>query len=333
MRFAAFDLETAKVLPENVADLKRYAPLGICCAAIALSDKDDVTVWHGVPQLSPDECQSIVHKLRALVDEGYTILTWNGCSFDFFVLGQESGLLDECSALALTHVDLMMYVTFSKGFYLGLDKALQGAGLVGKAKSVTLTDGTVVTDMGGAKVPQMWADGQHDAVLTYLRADVVKLIELARALETSRAMRWVSNSGRPQSVPVPRFLTVRECLRLPEPDTSWMDNPPKRADFTSWMPSTKAKGAKSVRGCLLTTIVTVAVAFGCAVLAFLLDSAVTATPRGEAGPIFSAVIWLSLIAVPLVILNRLTPNARVWRPLRSVLKKLRRRLGRSDKRV
>ena len=36
MPHAAFDLETAKILPPNVTDLKQHIPLGIACAAIAL---------------------------------------------------------------------------------------------------------------------------------------------------------------------------------------------------------------------------------------------------------------------------------------------------------
>ena len=31
------------------------------------------------------------------------------------------------------------------------------------------------------------------------------------------------------------WLTVREALRLPEPDTSWMSNPIPRRQFTQWL--------------------------------------------------------------------------------------------------
>jgi hypothetical protein len=38
-------------------------------------------------------------------------------------------------------------------------------------------------------------------------------------------------------MPLPNgWLTVREAWMLPEPDTSWMSNPLKRRDFTSWLP-------------------------------------------------------------------------------------------------
>jgi len=32
------------------------------------------------------------------------------------------------------------------------------------------------------------------------------------------------------------LLTVRECFSIAEPDVAWMDNPPLRKDFVSWMP-------------------------------------------------------------------------------------------------
>ena len=31
------------------------------------------------------------------------------------------------------------------------------------------------------------------------------------------------------------WLEVEQALRLPEPDTSWMDEPWSRATFTAWM--------------------------------------------------------------------------------------------------
>ena len=247
MKFAAFDLEIAKLLPENASDIKRYAPLGISCAALAFNDKQDVLFWQGVPRLPRERCADVVADLHRVVDEGYTLLTWNGCSFDFFVLAQESGLLEECSHLALNHVDLMLIVTFTKGYYLGLDKALAGGGLGGKVKTLTLSNGSTVTDMSGAKVPALWASGEHQAVLDYLRGDVVQLIDLARVLERSKAIRWRSQSGAPQSVPIPRWLLVKDCFDIPEPDTSWMRSPPSRRDFVAWMPSAKQPGTTRQR--------------------------------------------------------------------------------------
>jgi hypothetical protein len=235
MKLAAFDLEIAKMMPDGVRDWRTFAPLGITCAAVALGDAPDPIVWQGVPQLTQAESQQLVRDLEALVGQGYCLLTWNGCSFDFGVLAVESGLYDECAALAMGHIDLMLRVTFEKGHFLSLQKALDGARLTGKLKKVQLSDGTVLTDMAGAKAPEMWAAGEHQAVLAYLRQDVLQLLELARVVQQEKAIRWTSSKGTPQSVRIDRLITVQECFALPEPDVSWMTDPPTRQQFIRWM--------------------------------------------------------------------------------------------------
>ncbi|PKO20631.1 MAG: hypothetical protein CVU38_19100, partial [Chloroflexi bacterium HGW-Chloroflexi-1] len=236
MKLAAFDLEIAKQAPADAGDLRRFAPLGITCAAVAPGATAELTVWQGFPQLTRLECQGMVRELQALVQSGYTLVTWNGCAFDFWVLAQESGMLKECGELALNHVDLMLMVTFTKGYYLGLDRALQGAGLKGKVKAVTLKDGTRISDMSGLRAPELWAAGELEAVLEYLRGDASQLLELAELAQRKKALTWRSNRGMPQSISVKRLLPVTACFDIPEPDVSWMDNPPTRQQFVDWIP-------------------------------------------------------------------------------------------------
>jgi len=219
-----------------VDDLKQHMPLGISCAAIALSDADEPEIWSGAPQMTTEACGQLVARLQELAAAGYTLVTWNGASFDFLVLAQESGLVEACGDLSLGHVDLMLLVTFAKGWYLGLDKALAGAGLQGKVKQVPLRDGTLLSGMSGAQAPTLWQAGEHEAVIAYLKGDVTQLLALAEAVERTRAIRWQSNSGRPQSVRVNKLLSVTECFRIPEPDTSWMSNAPTRSSFVGWIP-------------------------------------------------------------------------------------------------
>jgi len=236
MKLAAFDLEIAKQTPADAGDLRRFAPLGITCAAVAFADTAEPTFWQGVPQLTRPECQDMVRELQEFVRSGYTLVTWNGCAFDFWVLAQESGMIEECGALALDHVDLMLMVTFTKGYYLGLDRALQGAGLAGKVKAVTLRDGARITDMSGVRAPELWAAGEHAAVLAYLRGDVTGLLKLAEFVQRKRALTWLSNRGTPQSITVKQLLPVTACFDIPEPDVSWMSNPPTRQQFVDWIP-------------------------------------------------------------------------------------------------
>ncbi len=164
------------------------------------------------------------------------IVTWNGAAFDFFVLAHETGMFAECGDLALGHVDLMAAVTFSKGYFLGLDKALAGAGLEGKVKNMRLTDGSVLTHMSGAQAPALWKAGEQDTVIEYLKGDVAQLLALASAVEETRTIRWNSNRGKPQSVRIKKQHTVKDCFQIPEPDTSWMSNPPLRSSFVDWIP-------------------------------------------------------------------------------------------------
>ena len=235
MNFASFDLEIAKVISDDNPDLRSATPLGITCAAVALTGKDDPVYWYGKPQMTKQDCCAMVGALQGLVRDGYSLLTWNGSSFDFAVLAEESGMYAECAELNAKHIDMMMIVTFTKGYFLGLQKALVGAGLSGKLKHVTLKDGTPLTDMNGALAPKLWAEGEYDAVLAYLRDDVVQPLRLAELVEHTKVIRWTSNAGKPQSVLVPKLLTVEECFGIPEPDTSWMASPPKRRQFVEWM--------------------------------------------------------------------------------------------------
>lgn len=235
VKLASFDLEIAAVFSEDVEDWAQQPDLGISCAALASSDSEEVQVWAGVPRLDRSEAAEMVHALAEWVESGYTIVTWNGCAFDFRVLAEESGLLAESSSLAWRHVDLMLMVTFSKGHYLGLQKALEGAGLSGKLKSVRLSDGSILRDMDGSKAPHLWAQGEHEAVIAYLKQDVRQQLLLAQSVLDSGSIRWISRSGNLQVVPFSRLLTVEKCFQLPEPDTSWMTDPPRREQFVGWM--------------------------------------------------------------------------------------------------
>jgi len=235
MKLAAFDLEIAKGIPDGIADWRTVSPLGISCASVAFSDCNTPLVRYGVPQMTREDCQMLVRELQGLIDQGYSIVTWNGSSFDFPVLAEESGMYTECVDLAANHIDLMLIVTFTKGWFLSLQKALDGARLSGKVKTVSLSNGTVLKDMDGSKAPELWSQGEHEAVLTYLQGDVEQLIKLAEVVQRDGAIRWTANSGKPQSIMIDRLLTVNECLNIPEPDVSWMTNPPSRQQFVQWM--------------------------------------------------------------------------------------------------
>lgn len=230
-KYLAFDIETLK-LPENGSDWRSCRPLGISCAATLLADADQPTLWYGgndlsspKDQMSREEAVKLVQYLTVQAESGYTILTWNWLGFDFDILAEESGLLQECRCLALSHVDMMFHAFCALGHAVGLDAAARGVGLAGKCDGIK-----------GADAPVLWDRGEREKVLRYVAQDVRTTLELAKACEACGELRWVSRSGMRRSLLLPRgWLAVSEARELPLPDTSWMTDPWPRKRFTEWM--------------------------------------------------------------------------------------------------
>jgi hypothetical protein len=234
-KWLTFDLEIAALIQEDETDWKQYRPLGITCVGLAYTnDKGDIRALSlcgeesgndtPLPRMTQADCQEIVRRLQRAIEKGYTILTWNGLSFDFDVLAEESGMFGECVELAMNHVDAMLHVHCIKGYPIGLDAVAKGLGLTGKTEGVS-----------GAKAPHLWAQGEYETVLQYVEQDVRTTLEVALEVERRRGLTWISKSGRRNALPLQKWLTVAEALQLPEPNTSWMSDPLPRAKFTSWM--------------------------------------------------------------------------------------------------
>lgn len=228
MKYLAFDIEIAKEIPEGEIDWKAHRPLGITCAAAASSNGDLWNWWANdngkfAPLMTAEQCRQMLADLGRLTDDGYTLLTWNGLGFDFDILAEESGEFQACKRLAMEHVDMMFHFFCVKGFPLGLDAASKGQGLPGKPEG-----------MSGAKAPDLWIKGEYHKVLDYVSWDVKNTLAVATVVETSGRLNWTAQSGRPNTWECNKWLTVREAMELPEPDTSWMTNPWSRSKFYGW---------------------------------------------------------------------------------------------------
>ncbi len=229
--YLAFDLEIARLIPEGMDDWKTFRPFGISCAAV-MDRTGAPKLWHGhtlqgVPaeRMSRDEVSALVGYLDAEVRSGKTILTWNGAGFDFDVLAEESGMLQVCRRIAVSHVDMMFHFFCVKGFAIGLDKAAQGMSLAGKLKG-----------MDGSKAPIFWQQKRYQEVLDYVCQDVATTLQVCLAVEKARSLRWVTSRGTSQILPFPKgWLSVETAASLPLPDTSWMRSPWPRSKFTRWM--------------------------------------------------------------------------------------------------
>ena len=231
-RFLAFDIETAKVVPDVVDDLLAFRPLGIACAAAVARDRSEPLVWHGMDdagqpsdRMTRGEAARLVADLAGFVSEGYTLLTWNGLGFDLNVLAEESGQTDRCAKLAIDHVDMLFHVLCDRGHLVSLAKAAEGMGLPGKTAGIS-----------GAAAPAMWAEGRRAEVLDYCVQDVRATLDLAEACERKGRLNWITRKGTVGKMPLRGgWLTVREARALPLPDTSWMSDPPSREHALDWL--------------------------------------------------------------------------------------------------
>lgn len=229
----SFDLEIAREIPEGTKDWKELAPLGITCAANYNGER--CVEFHDYPKLSKQHACDLVEWMYQRHEAGERFLTWNGTSFDFQVLAQESGLWRECVEICLSHVDLMLIATISKGWFVGLDSALKAHGIQSKLHKVQLKDGSWIEDMSGSKAPAMWKAGETKAVLEYLRGDVERPLELVQSIQRIKKLCFDSKSGKRHVVEVPKLWTVAEMMEKPMADNSWMDQPPTKRQFVEWM--------------------------------------------------------------------------------------------------
>ena len=230
-KYVAFDIETAKILPKDFGDLHHHRPLGITCMAIWCSDEDSASTFFSkqtdgspAPQMTPEDLTAAIEYLKQKTQEGYTIITHNGLGFDFVILAEESGQLEDCRHLAKSHVDMMFHFFCGKGFPIRLNAAAKAIGL-SKPENV---DGSVA--------PQLWKQGDCQTVLDYVAQDCRLTLDVAEASEKVKRISWITARGTTSHFELPAgWLTVEEAVQLPLPDTSWMDKPWPRSKFTDWL--------------------------------------------------------------------------------------------------
>ena len=235
-RYLAFDIETTKPFPED-HNWRSVRPMGIACAAAYGVGDEKPRAWYNrspngeiETALTRQQAQSLVNQITTLTDpektpDPFTLLTWNGLGFDLDILAEESGMIDECHRIALDHVDMMFHFYATLGYPLSLDKAAHGMGTPGKPEG-----------MNGALANEMWTNGDRLPVIQYCASDVRSTLALATECETQHRLQWTSNTGRTRFFNLPNgWITVRQSLDIPEPDTSWMTDPIPRDTFTTWL--------------------------------------------------------------------------------------------------
>lgn len=236
MKFVGFDLEIAEEVGED-DDWEKHWPLGITCAALKAQGDSRAQLWfNGMygnpespyygPRMTAEQCRELVMAINGLVEEGFTLLTWNGLGFDFRVLAEESGMWKECGRLALnSHVDMMFQFLCQRGFGVSLESVSETMGVGQKTEGVD-----------GSLAPKIWKEDPQ-LVLEYVEGDVDLTLDIEQAVSRRRAIHWTSRSDRHQFEPVGRWKTVAQCLSILEPDTSWMSDPDfwAREKFYGWI--------------------------------------------------------------------------------------------------
>lgn len=249
MKLASFDLEICDEIDFSGATVPR-----ISCAAIATQNEPGGSIAYEFFQsspdqdaMTPDQVTQLAARMIELANKEYIAVTWNGVAFDIPTVAHFASQKADLYKLSLyKHIDMMLLVSFQTGYRLGLDAALKGAGLESKLHEVTLTTGEVLTDMSGAKAPELWKAGERAAVLEYLKVDVRQPLRLARHIEKTNVIYWTSQKGRPMAIQTP-LLTVRDAWHeLPQPrDLSWLNDPIERDEHIAKHILNPLKGLES----------------------------------------------------------------------------------------
>lgn len=232
----SFDIEIYNELPEDGE--VNYSEIIPSVAAFTV-DGETVEYFYDLPYMTVETGRKMINQMMEYGRNGFSVYAWNGVSFDLRVMGLYTGMIDECSMLALTSIDTMLSLVFRKGFWLGLDKALIGAGLESKTHTVKLNNGSLMFDMDGSKAPQMWRDGEIDAVKQYLSGDVIQPYKLARDIEVRNRIDWTSNAGKPSFCKGISLEPVWSLFykKLPDPKRlTWLTDRPLRSQFVDWIP-------------------------------------------------------------------------------------------------
>ena len=235
MKLQSFDIEIFNELYNEDGRENELKDIVPSVGAYCLDDLVPHFFDNAPGPMTKETAKKLVFEMMNNYKDGIIPLTHNGLHFDFSLLGQFSGEIEACAKLALNQIDIMFIVTCNKGYFIGLDTLLNGAGVESKLHTVTLNDNSLCEGFSGKLAPKMWRDGEYNAVRSYLAVDVQSPMKLAKKIEQDNRIFWFSKTGRPQSL-FTKLISVKECFKLPLPDVAWMSNPPKRSDFIEWIP-------------------------------------------------------------------------------------------------
>ncbi len=229
-RIVVFDIEIANEFEvEPGRDLDEYGPFDISVAATMI-DGEEPMLWYSsaadgsvAPCLTRDDARKLLLYLERLQFEGYTLVAWNGLGFDMKWIGHAAGDLPRARSVALKLFDPMYQFYKAKGFPVGLAKVGEGLGIPLKKL------------LDGKDAPSRWNAGDHQVVFDYVKSDVLLTAEVARRIQSTGGVRWITRSGNMSRLAMSPLRTVSSCRKDRLPDQSWMDKPLPDSKFTEWL--------------------------------------------------------------------------------------------------
>jgi hypothetical protein len=225
-----FDIEIANLFDLAPGeDLEKYAPFDISVAAAA-SETGEVRHWYakdaaGTPTRCLDRAlaRDMLLALREAQKRGAMVCAWNGMSFDVRWLGHVAGDMALASEVALDLYDPMFQFVSRRGFPISLAAVADGLGVV-ETKL-----------MAGADAPREWALGNHQKVFDYVAGDCRLTRSVVERIVARREVRWRTKKGTVSSESFAKLERVRDVMRAPPPDQSWMSDPKPWDTWFAWL--------------------------------------------------------------------------------------------------
>lgn len=204
-------------------------PFGVGLATVATTLDDEVEAWYNPPPpdgvhgpMSLGMVNLFLDYLKAKADSGARLFGWNSTGYDWRVLASVTGRIDECRDLCLASYDPCFQANCTQGFPVGLDSVAKGMGLPEK-------------EMEGASAPILWPTDEWEKVVEYGKNDALRLKEVALGVMRKGGLKWVTKKGGLMYLPMPKFLTVEQCLEIPFRPPRWITKPIVPIESAAWM--------------------------------------------------------------------------------------------------
>lgn len=190
-------------------------------------DGEARALYQEVPEGEPhwpmplDMVNCFLDELRGRLFSGERLFTWNGTGFDYQLLARLTGRYAECAELCVNSYDPCFQALCMQGFPVGLDPAARAMGFARK-------------EMEGASAPLLWPTERWAEVVEYGKNDAIRLKQVVLEIMRSGGLRWITRKGGLMCLPMPKFLTVKQCLQIPFNPPYWVTDPLIPTEVVKW---------------------------------------------------------------------------------------------------